>query len=134
MKKIVALLLALMLCLGSFPALAVVDLNEYDQDQLIALRNRINAELLKRGITKKVVVPVGVYIVGEDIPAGSYSIYTASKDWFSGFRVEDPNGDFYMYESITEDSFIGKVVLKDGYIVEIEYDPVTFYPYQGLGF
>lgn len=134
MKKIAAFLLALLLCLGSFPAFADVDLSAYTHEELIALRDLINQELLKRGIEKEVEVPVGIYIVGEDIPEGTYSIYTSSSDWFSSFHVYDNNGDYIIIESIQYGKHIGKVVLKNGYTVEIEYQSVIFAPYQGLGF
>ncbi len=134
MKKIVALLLALMLCLGSFPAFADVDLSAYTQEELISLRDLINQELLKRGIEKAVEVPPGIYIVGEDIPEGTYTITTYASSWFCSLNVSDRSGKRVFYGSFNDGEKIGKLVLENGYTVEIEYENAVFSPYQGLGF
>lgn len=137
MKKIAALLLALILCLGSLPAFADVDLSAYTQEELLALRDKINEELLKRGIEKKVEVPQGRYIVGEDIPAGTYTL----KPKPNGFAVievwKNASSKYNMfYESVSDydKEYIGKLQLVEGNIVEITYGSFVFSPYQGLGF
>ena len=135
MKKIVALLLALLLCLGSFPAFAAVDLSAYTQEELLALRDSINQELLKRGIEKEVTVPNGMYIVGVDIPAGTYTLkpngYAVCKVWKS---VSSKYSFFSEGVSESDNEYIGKLILIEGNIVEITYGSFVFSPYQGLGF
>lgn len=134
MKKIAAFLLALVLCLGSFPAFADVDLSAYTQEELLALRDSINQELLKRGIEKEVEVPPGIYVVGEDIPAGTYTITTHATSWFCSLNVSNKSGKKVFYGSFNNGEKIGKLVLEDGFTVEIEYEAAVFSPYQGLGF
>lgn len=134
MKKIVAFLLALMLCLGSFPAFADVNLSACTQEELLALRDSINKELLKRGIEKAVEVPPGIYIVGEDIPEGTYTITTYASSWFCSLTVSDRSGKRVFHGSFDNGEKIGKLVLENGYNVEIEYENAVFSPYQGLGF
>ena len=135
MKKIAAFLLALVLCLGSLPAFAVVDLGEFTQEDLIALRESINQELLRRGIEKEVTVPVGVYVVGVDIPAGTYSIKPEVYGWIRLYK--NASASFSMFSEGIEkrkNEYIGKLVLTDGNIVEITSGSLIFAPYQGLGF
>ena len=137
MKKIVALLLALMLCLGSFPAFADVDLSAYSQEELIALRDLINLELLKRGIEKEVTVPIGMYEVGVDIPAGTYTVkpkpngYANIEVWKSVSSKYSMSSEFV---SDYDKEYIGKLKLIDGNIIEITHGSLVFSPYQGLGF
>lgn len=136
MKKIAALLLALLLCMGSLPAFADVDLSAYTQEELLALRDKINQELLKRGIEKEVIVPIGSYVVGVDIPAGVYTIKTI-KDGASLKVREAINSSRYFfseYISHYDNDIIGKITLVDGNIVEIGDSNLLFSPYQGLGF
>lgn len=135
MKKIVALLLALLLCLGSFPAFANVNLSACTQEELLALRDSINQELLKRGIEKEVTVPIGMYEVGVDIPAGTYTLkpngFAVVEVWKN---VSSKYSMFYEGVSASDKEYIGKLILIEGNIVEITYGSFVFSPYQGLGF
>lgn len=135
MKKIVALLLAVLICLGSFPAFADVDLSGYTQEELLALREAIKQELLKRGIEKEVTVPIGMYEVGVDIPAGTYTLkpngFSVIEVWKS---ISSKNSMFYEGVSEIDNESIGKLILIEGNIVEITYGSFVFSPYQGLGF
>jgi hypothetical protein len=138
MKKIVALLLAVLICLGSFPTFADVDLSGYTQEELLTLRDIINKELLKRGIEKEVIVPIGTYEVGVDIPEGIYRVKPAKSG--AGIRVYENIScsyyDFFIseYLSFYDDESIGKLTLKKGNICVIEDGSLSFSPYQGLGF
>ena len=155
MRRIIALLLVLMLC---SVALAEVDVKAMTDDELIALKDSIDAELKERNGTKTVKVPIGVWTVGEDIPFGHWEI-TVSDDAVFEFanvvycshldvtgkkpRVGEPGG-FYFGEQIKlpgSDS-IAQVEKLDldlqtkGYII-VEYGDVFFTPYEGkpdLGF
>lgn len=135
MKKIVALLLALLLCLGSFPAFAELDFSRFTSDELIYLRNEINKELLKRGIEKEVEVPIGKYEVGVEIPAGTYTIRSEGHGVIEVY--ENSSAKYYTFhEGLTSwnNTYIGKLTLVPGNIVEITYGTLIFSPYQGLGF
>ena len=84
----------------------------------------------------------GQYKVGEDIPAGSYTIINET----------DRTAQFHVYKAAYKDysnnglltsevlapkkgSYqIGKVTLEDGNVVDIEYQKLTFQPYQGISF
>lgn len=127
MKKLVCALLAL--CLLPVIAFADFDLSAMSVDELAALNKAVVMELMSREDFKQVPVPTGIYKVGEDIPAGTYSL-KAGENYFM-LKILDRNGkeiDYFSYESE-----IGKITLNDGETVEINHN-VIFTPYAGLGF
>ncbi|MBR3927755.1 MAG: hypothetical protein IKJ65_01985 [Clostridia bacterium] len=136
MKKIVALLLALMLCLGSFPAFAELDFSKFTNEELIYLRNQINKELLERGVEKEVVVPMGRYIVGIDIPAGTYTVRPYTSYGTFHLYVDEKAKYPFIGEvmAVRDNEYIGKVIFENGNVVELEGTSFVFSPYQGLGF
>lgn len=108
-------------------------LSDYSDNYLKVLIAIMQIELRNRGFsTKSVVVPMGEYIVGVDIPAGTYTVTTG--DSYCSLEVFSSAGkkihDFDSFDS----EIIGKLVLKDGQTVLVEYDSVVFEPYKGLGF
>lgn len=89
-------------------------------------------ELQQRGFAKDdVVVPMGEYVVGEDIPAGVYTVVTG--DGYCNLEVYSNGKKIHDYDSFDSET-IGKLTLKDGQTVHVKYDSVTFSPYKGLGF
>lgn len=83
------------------------------------------------------VVPPGNYIVGEDIPSGTYRL-DIDKDRYSvSIHVKEPGqyGKTILYEYLGEvfDVYtVGKVELKDGYLVSVSSGEITFSEYKGL--
>lgn len=60
-----------------------VDLSAMTNDEIVALLDQVNAEIVNRGINKTAKLPQGTYIAGSDIPAGRY-IFTCmavGDDW-----------------------------------------------------
>ena len=125
MKKIISLVLVLLL----FPALAMAEINlsSMTNDELIQLKTQILDELLTRSEIKEVKVPAGEYTVGEDIPAGNYTVYADSAACM--LTVNEYEALHYLGEG----NHIGKLVLKDGDVVNI-VGSCIFTVYQGLGF
>ena len=82
MKKLVSFFLAaLLIC--SAAAADPVDLSGMSYDELVALRDQINLAIWNSQEWQEVTVPEGIWIVGEDIPAGHWSIRVAAeKDYF----------------------------------------------------
>lgn len=81
-----------------------------------------------------VYIPVGDYIVGEDIPAGKYSL---SSESYAVLRVyKNSNAKYYdnHYECEKPDYTVGKITLQDGMRIIVVYDGITFGPFKGLGF
>ena len=75
MKKILAVTLILALLMPF--ALCEIDLSELTFDELVALRDRCQAEMFKRDEWQEVVVPQGLWEVGKDIPAGTWTVRCA---------------------------------------------------------
>ncbi len=83
--RILSLLAAFVLLLPAGAALADtrVNLASLSDDELVALLEQVNAEVVSRGIRKTAVLPKGAYIAGRDIPAGRY-VFTCmarGSDW-----------------------------------------------------
>lgn len=81
MKKLLSLFLtALLFC--SSAAADPVDLSGMSFDELVALRDQLNLAIWNSQEWQEVTVPAGVWIVGQDIPAGHWSIRVAAKKDF----------------------------------------------------
>lgn len=75
MKKILGILLAAVIALTSLTALAeAIDFSGYNDAELIELLASVQQEIANRHIEKSASLPQGTYLVGKDIPAGSYDI------------------------------------------------------------
>ena len=130
MKKLIALILVV-LTLVPMVAFADVDLSGMSFDELVSLNGKLLKEIVSRPEFKEVTVPTGTYTVGEDIPAGTYSLGLASGTFGSMIKV---NGFQDTYAVTSTDQNVGKIVLKDGDSVDISMGSVVFKPYVGLGF
>lgn len=149
MKKFVGLVLALIL-ICSF-AVAEVDLTGMTFDELIELRQKVDAAIFASDGWQEVSVPAGIYKIGEDIPAGKWVVTPAkgSTAFIDLGKSIDDNGmeiadDFYD-ETITSESDsyaaynnVREVTLdlQDGTYIEIDNSNVIFTPFKGhnLGF
>lgn len=131
MKRILALVLVLISLVG-FASAETIDISGMSSDELIALRDAINAEIVSRGIEKEVNVPAGTYTVGEDIPAGTYTIRTSAL--MISFYTYDANGNYDEMHMVQPSSPIGKLTVTDGQKIEIVGGYAIFAPYAGLSF
>lgn len=133
------------------------DLSSFTFDELILLRQQIAQELTARPEWKEVTVPQGVWKVGEDIPAGHWTISASDgngpwikigtalesngldvdewKSTMQGFyydaQLESPSYIFYK-ENKSLSSF--DIELTDGLYVQVKYASVVFSPYVGKPF
>lgn len=130
MKKLITSTLAILIIASSI--CHAEDLSGYTFDELISLQKAIVAEIMSRPEWKEVEVPAGYWTVGEDIPAGVYSI--APKDLSLVFKVYPSKGDtnFDMYSLFTGE-YIGKIEFLDGMLIE-NSKAVIFSPAKTLGF
>ena len=126
MKKFLSFLLAVLL-LVPICACAEVDVKALPTDELIKLRASIVDELMARGEMKSANVPAGEYTVGEDIPAGSYSITT---DQIIVTVIINEYEGMYV---VSPDSPVGKITLKDGDKFQISGN-IVLEKYAGLSF
>ena len=81
MKKLVAVvvLIALMISLLGVSHAESIDLSAFSDDEIVELMSRIQDELIKRHIPKTANLSKGSYLVGREIPAGTY-IYTCLRE------------------------------------------------------
>ena len=157
MKKLLTVILVLALTLPVALAESI-DLSGMSFDELVALRDRINLAIWQSDEWQEVTVPQGVWKVGEDIPAGHWTIKCAP-EWRNthivlgnalsdgGDGIDAWNSDRYTYErvynpdhrwyevgdGVTEYSFN----VKDGDYIVIDDGEAIFMPYAGkpdLGF
>lgn len=154
MKKIITALLVLVLILSLVPAaFADVDLSGMSYDELVALRDQINLAIWNSQEWQEVTVPYGVWKIGEDIPAGKWTITVCDggslflrvgvKLNAAGTEI-DGSYDSWLLRSSTRRSFdpasdIESVTidLHDGEYLTIDEGSVIFTPYAGkpsLGF
>ena len=99
------------LCLLLIAALLVpaaaadsMDLSSLSNDEIVALLEKVNEEVVQRGISKTAKLPKGTYVAGTDIPAGRY-IYTClavGEDWGSVTVYSDGGkGNQILWEVLT---------------------------------
>ena len=156
MKKLLAAVLVLCL-LAPCACAENIDLSGLSFADLATLRDRCQMEMMMREEWQEVTVPVGVWEIGKDIPAGHWSI-TASKNspygWGSltycdaldatGKNGDRRNSSFFWFGQVKAPGAQAAVEsenidldLKEGGFLIIEYAPMVFTPYTGkpdLGF
>lgn len=155
MKKLLTIILILALAVPAAAFADLPDISNLSYDELIQLKDSINLAIWNSQEWQEVTVPQGIWIVGKDIPAGTWTVKCAT-DSFSvvsfGDTLNEMGTDieytqYYHYESITSpDSNIYEkdkditeytITVKDGDYIKIEYSSVIFMPNTGkpsLGF
>lgn len=154
MKKLLAVFLILALMVPTALAESI-DLSGLAFDDLVALRDRINLAIWQSAEWQEVTVPQGVWKVGEDIPAGHWTIMAADGAYAMieyGDVLTESNSiswssSIYIIENIksvtsriyneNSDRTQIDIDMKDGFYIEISSGSVVFTPYTGkpsLGF
>lgn len=153
MKKIICAILSLAIIMA-LPAAAFadgIDLSALTWEELLELKAAITLEQWSRDEWEEVEVPQGVYKVGEDIPAGKWTI-TCKTGKYCDIEFGDKlaaDGHSLSWSGIYDSALIFKDAgsdgrqteytfeAKEGYYIVIEDSPATFTPYTGtrdLGF
>ena len=161
MRKIITIILLLCLLM---PCIAEdIDLSGLTFEELAALRDRCLYEMYQREEWQEVTVPQGIWVVGKDIPAGTWTVKCAdigrdnvlmkytiieigdkldesktSVDITSAYHlvtIHNQNNKYYKEGEITTYTF----TVKEGYYIHIEeaFNMAVFMPYTGkpaLGF
>lgn len=110
MKKVFAAMLAIALLIGTFALAETVDLSQYNDNELVSLLDAVQQEIANRHIEKSAELPQGSYLVGKDIPAGSYDISVVYKGsmWMDIYIYEDGgNGEMKQDFSVFADGNYG---------------------------
>lgn len=134
MKRILCLLFVLFLLpVVSFADLP--DLTGLSRDELVELSEMIQAILFDQSLSDGILIPAGEYIVGVDLPAGTYR----------ADAVSDVGGVCAVYPSVSDNSrtteiYMGnmygtltfRLILEDGNRLVIKYNSLKLYPYNGI--
>jgi hypothetical protein len=136
LKKALCLFAAMLLLVPALSFASDLDIGSLSYEDLHALYLRIGTELLDRPETKVFEVPVGVYEVGVHLPAGEYSLMPTSTYAAITVSTSDDFEDMRAMISISsvEESGIGRIVLKEGTFINIQYGPIEFSTFVGFGF
>ena len=153
MRRILSFALCLLIILSlSATSFAEIDLSGMSFDELVALKDKINLAIWNCQEWQEVDVPQGVWKVGEDIPAGKWTITAKPKS-----SVMVSIGDNTVYDGTTVAAFVFEAIyapdhdsfdenknmtswtveLEDGQYVGIENGISVFAPFSGkpsLGF
>ena len=132
MKKIISVFLAMFVLLTSTLCLAeTVNLSDFDNDELIALLNSVQQEMMTRNIQKTASLPTGRYTAGVDIPVGSYVLTCNTGDKQFGIVKVTAPGDnseereYVLYEFVShnvETQF--RFTIEEGCYLEVPF-PAT---------
>ena len=154
MKKIISFALALVLVLAlAVPVCADFDLSGLGFEELVTLKDQINFAIWNSEEWQEVEVPYGIWLVGEDIPTGKWTVTAgdkcnlrfylggkpnASETELEGYdnwwRLKSSSNKYFDSSSDTESLTVD---LKDGTYIWIDEGSVIFSPYSGkpsLGF
>ena len=154
MKKLIAIILIVCMTIP-FASAEDVDLTGMSYDQLVALKDRINLAIWNSQEWQEVTVPQGVWIVGSDIPAGTWDVKCGTDgyaDVYYGDELRDDgvsvkinerfyheivvSPDYRRYEA-GKDRDVLTIDIREGDYVVIEDSSVIFMPTAGkpdLGF
>ncbi|MBQ1215214.1 MAG: hypothetical protein IIX88_02660 [Firmicutes bacterium] len=135
MKKAILIVVMLIFVVSSACA-EIPDISGLSSDELLSLIHEAEKILFSERLTEGVKVPPGVYVVGEDIPAGTYRIEITDGTGFYDI-YDKPDGN-YLYSGLSGSSYgvteLGKIILEDGNIVKFVNSTFVFYPYVGIIF
>lgn len=125
MKKLLILALVLFLVPAAVHA-ELADLSAMSFDDLLTLRDAVNAEIKSRPEWKEVIVPAGEWVIGEDIPAGYYSLSAEKLAITQASAPDSPYNDFY--HVIAAGGSVGKVLFIEGSIFKTSAPVVLALP------
>ena len=139
--RVLSLLFVLMLSVATFAHAETFDISALSYDELIALHKQVSLAIMQSDEWKEVTVPIGTYVIGEDIPAGDYTVTYTGRVQSCLYIYPDIKSvgsyDFSLHilnPSVFDSGSIGKLSLSDGQVIDIQYGSVVFTPYTGLGF
>lgn len=149
MKRVFVLVFALLM-IGTL-ASAEVDLSGMSFDELVALKDKINLAIWNCQEWQEVEVPSGVWRVGEDIPAGHWTISPSGDNYCSfeigtelsetGKSIDLLKSDYWYGDGVKKNSDSSPEQIdyefKEGEYFIVDDYSVIFSPYTGkpsLGF
>ena len=136
MKKTISILLVILILFPCFSLADLPDISELSVEELIELNHQIQFRLFSENLINGVEVPSGVYIVGEDIPEGTYRLevlFPKAGGYLTVYESKESNKSIVSsflgeYWGVTA---IGKIELTNGNVVDISTS-LRFFAYTGL--
>ena len=133
-----------------------VDISAYTFEELLFLRDQVSDAMIINDVYQKVLVPIGVYQVGVDIPAGHWTVKTLDDpniekmeiswgeklsdtkeyiSWSGKYSVYNTvyNQNYKYYNSGNTQTQYSFTVYKGDYVV-VKYSPAVFMPYTMQSF
>jgi len=129
MKKLVAFLITLCMVFGlAASALAKVpDVSALTIDELLTLRANVEQRIDTEFYQGEFTIPVGHWLIGVDIPAGTYSVTLGAFSTFGTEKWEDKQQAIYFETGNFESTrILPKVVLLEGTTITVATADVTF--------
>lgn len=134
MRKLITLLLIAAMLLPAAAMADLPDISGLTPDELIELNHQIQNRLFSEQLVNGVKVPPGTYIIGEDIPAGTYRVEITGGTGF--YDLNQEAGGHLIMTGLTGKSYdvteIGKMILEDGNELKLYNSTFVLYPYTGL--
>lgn len=139
MKKLVSILVLVFLVVSSAAA-EDINLSSLSFDQLVQLQSRITMEIMQRNEWQEVTVPAGIYEVGKDIPAGTWSLEMADKGMcevllYPNKAQSEQEFGFSLFDvvlsELLEKTTVGKLDMQNGNILQLSGN-VIFRPFTGM--
>ena len=134
MKRFFSLLLVFLLIVPSVTLSDSPDLSSMSPDELLTLIRDAQLLLFSAELNAGVKVPQGTYIIGEDIPAGTYRIeITGIGGYYDHYDKKD---GYKLATGLTGSTYdvseIGKIILEEGNVLVIRNSTFIFFPYTGV--
>ncbi len=109
---------------------SVFDLSGLTFEELCDLQRQVNLAIWASDKWQEVTISVGVYKVGEEIPAGKWTI-KRSTNKYTYFRVGQKfeNGKVKSYAFTSDLETKANLILEEGTYIEVSDYPVIFTPY-----
>ena len=126
MKKLFALILtAVFLCSTAYAA--EIDLSDLSFAELLELQQRVTMAMLETGELKEFIVPQGVYKIGEDLPAGKWSLKCLGDGGM--ISIFDDEADYNAYRvssffSVEEGEFCN-LELKESTYIDLTFSSIA---------
>lgn len=122
MKRIIAIMIVLLFIFTS--SASAGSLSEMTDEELLSMYQQIQSILLSRSDEYSLTLNAGRYIVGEDIPSGTYRLeckspYAAANVDVYATSESKYSSDSFIMAELYNSSVVGKLDLNDGNILKI---------------
>ena len=92
MRRLFVLCIALMLTFTTLAFAESFDVSSLSYEELVQLNQDMQVALFGKKLGDGVTIPIGTYIAGTDIPAGTYVLTAHGEDFYLGVYLYDKNG------------------------------------------